>query len=262
LRGAVEHRRGAAAQGLSFTAEYLDRREFQNSGEIIMKHSAKLALAAIGIFSVMGPTGAHAVVMDFNGLVADVGDLLPPIGEDIVNRGNLYVEDGFQLESVPGTASFLSYHSPNPAFTGSVSFTNFTSLGPTRLTKIGGGGFDLDSIDLDTFALNASSSVTFIGTLGDLSTESQLFNISAAPIPGMQTFAFSALFDNVIQVDWMQNAPFHHFDNIVLDGGVTGGGCARGNDVCDTPANVPEPVTLSLLGAGLLGIGAARRRRA
>lgn len=38
-------------------------------------------------------------------------------------------------------------------------------------------------------------------------------------------------------------------------------GCTIGVD-CDTPSDVPEPMTLSLLGAGLIGIGGLRRRRA
>ncbi len=38
-------------------------------------------------------------------------------------------------------------------------------------------------------------------------------------------------------------------------------GCTIGVD-CDNPSDVPEPMTLSLLGAGLFGIGALRRRRA
>ncbi len=37
-------------------------------------------------------------------------------------------------------------------------------------------------------------------------------------------------------------------------------GCTIGVD-CDNPSDVPEPMTLSLLGAGLFGIGALRRRR-
>lgn len=37
-------------------------------------------------------------------------------------------------------------------------------------------------------------------------------------------------------------------------------GCTPGVD-CDAPTGVPEPMTLSLLGAGLFGLGMARRRR-
>ncbi len=82
--------------------------------------------------------------------------------------------------------------------------------------------------------------VTFTGTLLDTSTVTQSFTTDAS-FPVLQTFVFGAAFDSVTGVSWIQASPFHQFDNIVVD-------------------QVPEPMTLTLLGAGLAGLGAMRRR--
>lgn len=103
-----------------------------------------------------------------------------------------------------------------------MSFYNNVQLGITRLTKTGGGTFDLVSIDLD--ALNDGpgynpGSVTFIGTLPDATNVTQTFTMDSVFLDH-QTFPFSELFDTVTQVTWQQTAsypdPGHQFDNIVV----------------------------------------------
>ncbi|MDD3354937.1 PEP-CTERM sorting domain-containing protein [Zoogloea sp.] len=62
----------------------------------------------------------------------------------------------------------------------------------------------------------------------------------------LQTFAFDNAFDNVTAVRWTQTAPYHSFDNIVVN----------------AVNNVPEPASAALLCLGLAGVGFARRRQA
>ena len=199
-----------------------------------MRNRLKLAASA-AVLAMLWQTGAQAVVIDFDGLV----------GSGTVERGFTYTEDGFVLDNLRGT-DLRSIHSGGFSFTGSVSFANGFGDGITRLTKSGGGVFDLDSIDLDSYnSFEQAVTVTFTGTLLDTSTVTQSFTTDAV-FAAMQTFAFGEAFNSVTKVEWTQAFPFHHFDNIVLDA----------PDV----SQVPEPMTLTLLGAGLAGLGAVRRR--
>lgn len=173
---------------------------------------------------------ANAVVMDFNQLT----------GSGLQSRGYHYEEDGFQLDTT-GSQGFYSIHSNDYRYDGSVGFFNDTIDGITRLTKIGGGLFSLDSIDMDSLNGGYQVTVNFIGTLLNGSTVSTSFRTNAAN--NLQTFDFGTSFDNVTSVAWTQASPYHSFDNIVVNA-----------------AQVPEPGTVAMLGLGLLGVFASRRK--
>lgn len=175
---------------------------------------------------------ASAVVMDFNSLTGNNGD---------VNRGKHYEEDGFQLDTT-GTNGFASIHSGSVGYDGNTGFFNNNINGVTVLTKIGGGLFSLDSIGLDSLDGGYQVTVTFTGTLLNGSTTSTEFRTNSAN--NLQTFNFGTSFDNVTSVRWTQASPYHSFDNI------------------NVTAQVPEPGTVSMLGLGLLAFTAARRKSA
>jgi PEP-CTERM motif len=200
-----------------------------------MKAAVKMPLAAIGILSAIGLSSAQAAVIDFEGLG----------GSGAVDRASPYTEDGFVLDYLGVLFSFRSIHSGHGSFTGSVSFLNNGTNDITRLTKSGGGAFDLASIDLDSLTRAVNVTVTFIGTLLNSTTVTQSFTTDAT-FPALQTFEFGDAFNSVTQVEWVQVFPFHQFDNIVVNAPDAG--------------QVPEPMTLTLLGAGLAGMGAMRRR--
>jgi hypothetical protein len=177
---------------------------------------------------------ANAAVIDFDQLT----------GSGIPDRGTHYAEDGFQLDT---TGIFKSIQSDDYRYDGSVGFFNDTINGITKLTKIGGGVFSLDSIDLDSLNGGYQVTVNFIGTLLNGSTVSTSFRTNAAD--NLQTFSFDTSFDNVTSVAWAQASPFHSFDNIVVNAGAPG-------------AQVPEPGTVAMFGLGLMAFIAARRKSA
>jgi len=171
---------------------------------------------------------------DTRPLIVDFERFLPQPGDGSVNRGCTYAEDGVTLANLNcgGGGDFKSIHPPNYRYSASVSFFNNVQLGITRLTLTSGGSFDLMSIDLD--GLNGSATFippggvlpyaqpalfVFIGTRPAGTTVTESFT-SDHNFPHRQTHTFSALFDRVTQVTWMQDngypRPSQQFDNIVL----------------------------------------------
>ncbi len=104
--------------------------------------------------------------------------------------------------------------------------------------------FTINSIDLaPLFRTQASKGqLTFYGMFQDGGTIEQTFDLN-------NTYTFTTYhfrgFSNLLQVYWIQDYDYvHQFDNIVVD----------------EAAQIPEPGSLALLGLGILGLAAARRK--
>lgn len=176
---------------------------------------------------------AAAVVLDFDSLAHnDAG---------IADAGYRYEEDGFRLVNA-GDWPFATYGTLAGDYTGSTALINDNDNGVTLLAKIGGGAFDLASIDLAELALGGSSyNVSFTGATISGGAVNQTFTLDG--LAGAETFLFDPSFTNLTSVVWVNSAAYHQFDNI------------------NTTAAVPEPETYAMMLAGLGLVGVWSRRR-
>jgi hypothetical protein len=141
---------------------------------------------------------------------------------------------------------------------------------PITMARQDGGAFSLLSLDVSEFSPNDGGDrpnaefLRIIGTWLDGSTASLdlvLDDIHADGIGGVvdfDHFTLPSLFTNVVSIVF-QGLRFEGrdggvlVDNLEVINGVVG---------TDPSTNVPEPATLALFGLGLIGMGAARRRKA
>jgi len=210
-----------------------------------MRQSAKvmLALAVLGL-TIIPWVHADSVVIDFESLMVNDAVTIHTI------FGSTYSEDGFTL-TTGGSLRFFG--NLDSRFSGSTALFNGVPNGITELTQTNGNPFTLTSIDLAELNGSNVASVTFLGNLFGGGTVTQTFTLDGMAF-GAETFSFSNVFTNLTSVTWVQERPFHQFDNIGID---YNGIYLEAKDLASTP----EPATLTLLGIGLLGGGVARFRK-
>ena len=133
---------------------------------------------------------------------------------------------------------FASFGTQEARYPGSTALFNNTVNGIMTFERIDGGAFDMLSIDIASLNNNGPVTVNFVGNLPD---GSQVFDsfMTTGSDNVLQTHAFDSSFVNLLSLVWVQEGPFHQFDNITI---------------------IPAPAGLALLGLGALG--ARRRRRA
>jgi hypothetical protein len=199
-------------------------------------------LLRILIYSLTGIAfSTNAAVIDFEDLRHDtdgVNDIDSP-----------YIEDGYVIsdpgETIGDNNAFAVYGTAHPNFSGSTAMYNRTVNGITSLAREDGNTFNLLSIDLAELNGDVTPPstlyTTFEGLLVGGGTVTQTFLLDGDAF-GAETFLFAG-FTNLTSVSWMQETPYHQFDNIVVN-------------------VVPVPAAAWLFASGLLGmIGIARRKK-
>ena len=188
----------------------------------------KLTITCLGALA--GLVGAQADVIDFQALEQN--------NANVNYVGTSVSEDGWMITKGPGEPfDFAVFGTQDPRYPGSTALFNDTVGGLIKLEHGALSVFDLVSIDLD-YLIGSVATVSFTGNINGGGTVQQQFTTDG--VVGLETFNFSG-FTNLDSVEWTQDAPFHQFDNIVVN-------------------VVPEPATVVALMAGL-GLLVARRRK-
>jgi len=204
----------------------------------IMKKSFVIIFTIVGLSFVSMP--ANATVIDFE-------EISRPYS------GNSLNSKGFNFFNDCGNYALCILHRDRDntynASSGGVTFAHNSPQSTTSLTHIDGLAFDLISIDFaDYFNFLVSQHITLIGTYARGGTVTQTIALRA--IFGLETFTFN--WQGLTQVSWVETSGnWLQFDNVVVQTVVP-----RHNWI-----EVSAPASIALLGFGLLGLFAARRKQ-
>ena len=178
-------------------------------------------------------------------------------GEPPANGPNHFTESGFNIVTNGDLASGSSWCAP-PCPDNGTQFILFTTNESMTITASGGGAFDFLAFDGAEahFGLTSfwATHIRAIGTRADMSVVFQDFELdfvqdATGPMADFQAFTATG-FTNIISLTLSGNGSLQNWssiDNVELGPATLGA--------------VPLPAPFALLGAGLAGLGVARRKR-
>ncbi|MEB3342748.1 S8 family serine peptidase [Okeania sp.] len=165
------------------------------------------------------PGFGETVVIDFESLKNE--------DSGYQNHGFNYEEDGFALNNLSQPYPFAAFGTLERRFSGSTALFNNTVNGITRLSATDNQAFDLVSIDITELNGSNVANVTFVGELEGGGTVTQTFTLDGNAFDP-ETFVFNDDFNQVVAVEWLQESPYHQFDNITIETGNQGSSMVEG----------------------------------
>lgn len=200
-----------------------------------------IAAALLGAASFAAPAGA--AVIDFDGLGGPGS--YNCYGPTLVTQGYSFTNSGGSCGLIAWGDDTPQYNADPNGYTLSHNISNTTTI---VMEQVGGGTFDLASIDLADIYDNALGSTggDILFTFTDAGGSSNQ-TVTIDTTPGLQTFAFNRA--NLLSftiAPQNTNGGWIQFDNIVVD---------------EIGSPVPEPATWAMMIAGFGMVGGAIRRR-
>ena len=159
--------------------------------------------------------------------------------------GSSLDSQGFNFSNTGGGSGAILHWAQSSTFNadpGGVTYSHNYSSSLTTFTEIGGGLFDLSSIDFgDVYNTGVSQTILVSGFFGGGGSSDLSFVTDT--LAGLETFSMN--WTGLTSVTWTETTgSFLQLDNVVVN------------------ESVPEPSVIALFGLGLLGLSFARRRKA
>jgi len=200
----------------------------------------KKIVSAFAIGCALLSSGVGATTIGFEGVVSN---------EDAVIPVTPYTESGYMLTSQTDAASNGIFGKDVTSSNGTATFVFCSYAGDCAdgefisLTSVNGSPFSLSSISAGNWqGEEITGAIDLVGHLVGGGT----VNASVAAGATWGTYRLSG-FDNLLGVDFYGRTVY---------------AVAMDNLEVNTSANLPEPASLALLGAGVLGVAAVRHRKA
>ncbi|HYZ61467.1 MAG TPA: PEP-CTERM sorting domain-containing protein [Acetobacteraceae bacterium] len=183
-----------------------------------------------------GAPAANATTIDFNALRGGNGKTFTS-----------YTENGFTVSATSGNWQVAKFGNPKPAI--QIVFGRAGTPGAVTVTH-SATPFTFSSLDLaNAFGLNEDTAVSYsiTGFLGTIQEFTQSGILSRTGFVTVEALQPSTVIDSLV----ITEAPGRKSSSANID-----------NIVVQPAALVPEPVSIAMLGAGLMGVGFVRRKRA